>query len=100
MPAFDRRVVSIVPGHPRTYDASEWRDAIVVLARGRIELECVGGGRYGLSRGAVLWLQRLPLRAIHSRGREPAVLIVIRRRRDQNGPVSSPSSSVSRTFSE
>jgi hypothetical protein len=79
-PRFTRRVVALMPGRPRAYDDAEWRGAIVVVERGQIELEGLDGSRHGFGCGAILWLDRLPLRAIHSCGPAPAVLVAIARR--------------------
>lgn len=76
---FDRRAVTIAAGRSRAYDEHEWRDAVVVVERGYIELEGARGSRLRFLRGDVLWLQGLPLRAIHNPGRETAVLVAIRR---------------------
>jgi hypothetical protein len=80
-PAFVRREVLVAPGLERIYDESEWWDALVVVARGALELECVSGRRCCFEAGAMLWLVGLPLRALHARGDEPAVLIAVSRRR-------------------
>jgi hypothetical protein len=80
-PRFDRRTITIAPGRSRAYDEHEWRDAIVVIERGPVEVEGARGSRLRFLRGDILWLQGLPLRAIHNPGREQAVLITIRRRR-------------------
>jgi hypothetical protein len=37
-PAFELRVVAVAPGGERPYDEDEWRDALVVVERGEIEL--------------------------------------------------------------
>lgn len=78
---FDRRVVSVPPGRARDYDEDDWRDALVVVVRGEIELEARSGGRERFARGAVLSLAGLSLRALHNRGAEPAELVTVRRRR-------------------
>ncbi|MGZ6696693.1 MAG: hypothetical protein ACXVFL_13775, partial [Solirubrobacteraceae bacterium] len=75
------RRVAVAPGRTRAYDEAEWRDAVVVVARGRIELEGLSGARRTFERGAVLWLVGLPLRALHNHGREPAVMIAFTRLR-------------------
>jgi hypothetical protein len=80
-PGFELRIVVVAPGRPRAYDESEWRDALVVVERGEIELESLGGSRARLLRGDVVWLRGLPLRALHNPRREPALLVAVSRRR-------------------
>jgi len=80
----ERRVVTVAPGQSRPYDEVEWRDAIVVVERGEIELEGSSGERHGFRGGDVLWLTGLPLRALHNPSRrEPAVLVAVSK---QAGP--------------
>lgn len=83
--AFEAREIAVSPGHERAYDEAEWRDALVVVERGEIELECSGGARQRLERGAVVWLTGLPVRALHNRGSEVAVLVAVSRRRRTSG---------------
>jgi hypothetical protein len=78
---FELRVAAVAPGRERPYDEADWRDALVVVERGDVELECLGGTRQRFGRGDVLWLVGLPLRALHNRGRDPAVLVAVSRRR-------------------
>ena len=78
---FVHRVVRVPPGRARDYDEADWRDALVVVVRGEIELEARAGGRERFARGAVLSLAGLPLRALHNQGAEPAELLAVRRRR-------------------
>ena len=73
---FVRRTVSLPPGGALEYDEADWRDALVVVVRGEIEL---GGERFG--RGSVLSLAGLSVRALHNRGAEPAELVAGRGRR-------------------
>lgn len=80
-PGFQVRRVAVAPGRTRAYDEAEWSDALVVVERGRIELEGLSGSRRTFERGAVLWLVGLPLRALHNHGREPAVMVAFTRRR-------------------
>jgi hypothetical protein len=70
------RVVVVPVGGERAYDAAEWRDALVFVARGRIELGGAGGDRLSVAAGAVLWLDGLTLR---NPGPEPAVLLAVTR---------------------
>ena len=79
-PMFHRRVIELAPDSRRVYDGTEWCDAIILVERGRIELESTDGGRHAFGRGDVLWLRGLPLRALHNRGHEPAVLVAVSRR--------------------
>lgn len=78
--AFELRVIAIAPGHSRAYEEAEWRDAIVVVERGELELECTRGGRRNFGRGETLLLAGLPLRALHNPGREPVLLAAVSRR--------------------
>jgi hypothetical protein len=78
-PAFDRRVVTIAPGRARLYDPDEWHDSLVVVEQGEIHVECRAGRFRSFRDGAVLWLTGLPLRALHNRGSEPAVVVAVSR---------------------
>jgi hypothetical protein len=78
-PGFELRAVWVEAGGDRIYNEAEWRDALVVVARGEIELECRGGSRHRLVLGDVVWLSGLPLRAIHNRRPERALLVAISR---------------------
>jgi quercetin dioxygenase-like cupin family protein len=75
------KTVVLEPGHRLAFDQADWRDAIVVVEGGALELECLGGSRERFVRGDLLWLCGLPLRALHNPGREPVVLSVVARRR-------------------
>lgn len=79
-PAFDYRAVAVEPGGARIYNEAEWRDAIVVVGSGEIELEALGGNRQRFQCGDVLCLSGLPLRSLHNRGTEPALLVSVSRR--------------------
>ncbi|HEV3477822.1 MAG TPA: hypothetical protein VG144_00075 [Gaiellaceae bacterium] len=76
---FDVRAVGVEPGGHRIYHATEWDDALVVIARGEVELECLSGTRVTFGRGDLLWLAGLPLRALHNPGREPVLLVAVSR---------------------
>jgi hypothetical protein len=81
-PGFDVRAVALEPGVERIYDEAEWRDAIVFVASGVIELECRSGQRHRFESGDILWLAELPLCALHNPGGEAAVLFTVSRTRD------------------
>jgi hypothetical protein len=78
-PSFRLRLVVVGPGQARAYDEAEWRDALVVVEHGEIELEGATIGALRFERGDVLMLVGLPLRALHNRGREPALLAAVSR---------------------
>jgi len=79
-PAFVRRHVVVEPGTERPYAADEWRDALIIVKRGEIAVECRSGGVIRFVRGDMLWLTGLPLRALRNEGPEPAVLVAVSRR--------------------
>ncbi len=79
-PAFETRVVTVAGGCSRAYDADEWRDAIVVIECGEVELETSTGVRRTFGSGAILWLEGLSLRALNNRGSDPVVLVAVSRR--------------------
>jgi len=85
---FRRRSVVLESGQSRPSGDAEWRDALVIVERGDVELECAAGGRRRFSGGAVLWLEGIDLRMLHNVGDEPAVLLAVSRRRDEepHGP--------------
>jgi hypothetical protein len=76
---FAVRVVEVAPGEARVYDEEEWRDAIVLVRRGEIALRGASGASRSFRRGDLLWLERVPLAALHNPGGEPAVLLAIAR---------------------
>lgn len=79
-PSFERRVVTLAPGSSRPFDKAEWAGALVVVDRGEVEVEGRCGTCRSFRRGDILWFEELPLRALHNRGDEPAVLIAVCRR--------------------
>jgi quercetin dioxygenase-like cupin family protein len=86
-PAFVVRAVAVAPGRERPYDEAEWRDAIVSVTCGEIEIECSGGSRHRLRTGDVLWLTGLPVLALRNRGPEPALLVAVSRRSVSEQPI-------------
>jgi quercetin dioxygenase-like cupin family protein len=77
--AFDLRVTVIPPGGQEAYREADWRDALVLVESGEVELECEGGSRERFGPGDVVCLAQLPLRALHNRGHEPALLVAVSR---------------------
>jgi hypothetical protein len=77
---FRRRAVELAPDEELPIDAGEWRDAIVFLETGEVEVECAARRCRRFAAGAVLCFPR-PVRAVRNSGGEPARLIAISRRR-------------------
>ncbi len=82
-PAFVRREVVLVPGAERAYVAADWRDALVIVEQGTLELVGLGGTCRRLECGAVLWLAGLPLRALRNPGSVNTRIVAISRRTDE-----------------
>lgn len=80
-PGFEMRVVTVAPGDTMAYREAEWRDALVVIERGLIQLQGPGGARRDFATGDVLCLVGLSLLALHNRGPGPAVLVAVSRKK-------------------
>ena len=78
-PGFARRTVVLGPGVSRRSHDAEWDDALVIVERGEVGLECTAGGRRRFGAGSVLWLTGISLAALHNEGTEPVVLIAVTR---------------------
>jgi hypothetical protein len=76
---FRRRVLALAPGEELDIDADRWRDALVVVESGEVELECAAGERSRFAAGAVLCLLP-PVCFLRNTNSEPARLIAISRR--------------------
>jgi hypothetical protein len=85
-PGFAARVVTVPPGGGRHYDDADFGDALVVVERGQVELECLGGSRRRFAAGDLLCLDGLGVRTLHNPGRAPAVLVAVSRRSGVTGP--------------
>ena len=72
---FARRVVAIEPGDELPFVAADWRDAIVLVQGGPLELGCHAGGWRRFDAGAVLCLDGLALRVLRNPG--PAAIRVV-----------------------
>lgn len=84
-PGIELRAIVVAPGGERAYDEAEWLDALVVVERGEVELECLSGRRQRFRSGAVLVLFGLPLRALRNSSREPVLLVAVSRSRQRLG---------------
>ena len=76
---FRRRVLELAPDEELRIDARSWRDAIVFLETGEIELECRAGRCRRFAPGAVLCLLP-PVRLLRNCGGDRVRLIAISRR--------------------
>jgi hypothetical protein len=79
-PGFRARIVTIPPGGELLFRERDWRDAIVVAERGRVEIASHTGATLRFGHGSLLWFSGLPLRAVRNPGRDPAVLVAVSRR--------------------
>jgi hypothetical protein len=79
-PAFRLRTVAVGPRRALEFDEAEWRDSLVVVERGEIELECHDGSGQRFGPGDVLCLVGLPLCALVNPGHEPVLLLAVSRR--------------------
>ncbi|MGH3058830.1 MAG: hypothetical protein ACRDPP_11425 [Gaiellaceae bacterium] len=79
-PPFRLWTVALAPGRQLPFDEAAWRDALVVVEHGEIELECLDGSRERFARGDVLCLVGVPLRALRNPGREAVLLVAVSRR--------------------
>jgi hypothetical protein len=80
---FQVRRIVVDCGAERTFDETEWLDAIVLVEEGEVELECMRGSRRRFGRGDLLWLMGLPLRVLRCCGSGPVVLLAVSRRRSE-----------------
>ena len=67
---------------------AEWRDALVIVERGRRRLECAAGGRRRSPAARSLWLDGDRPAVLHNVGDEPVVLLAVSRPPDEepHGP--------------
>jgi hypothetical protein len=76
-PGIRRRSLVIPPGSRHAYRPSDWKEAIVMVKRGEIELECPGQAPRRFGPGDLLWLGGLGAGAIRNHGPGPAVLVAV-----------------------
>jgi quercetin dioxygenase-like cupin family protein len=61
------------------FEESQWRDALVIVESGEVELETTTGQRRRFRSGDMLWLTGLSLRCLSNPGDEPLVLRAVSR---------------------
>jgi 8-oxo-dGTP pyrophosphatase MutT (NUDIX family) len=79
-PWSERRVITLASGEARPYLEADWRDSLVIIERGTIDIECLAGSHRAFGPGDLLWLVGLPLRTLRNLGPGPTVLVAISRR--------------------
>jgi hypothetical protein len=84
-PSFRRRIVTIEPGCWRPYAAAEWRDTLVVVRSGEVELETCDGQRWRFRCGAVLCLAGMSLKGLWNPGTIDTLLLAVWRRQGEGG---------------
>ncbi len=78
-PTFIARRVVLAGCSSQRFDEAQWRDALVVVERGTVEVETMSGLRRAFGVGDILWLTGLNLRALHNPSVEDAVLAAVSR---------------------
>ena len=79
---FAFRTVTVDPGGCLPFEEDAWRDALVTVESGELELVMACGRSCYFQRGDLLWLQGLPLASLRNRGDEPTVLVAASRNRE------------------
>jgi quercetin dioxygenase-like cupin family protein len=76
-PSFGRRVVELAPGAELAFDPAIWRDAIVFVLAGEVEVRCAGGASHRFGPGDIVCFTRLPVRTLCNGGAVPVRLLAI-----------------------
>jgi hypothetical protein len=76
---FARRVLRLAPGLELDLEASGLPDAIVVVEKGEVELECRSGTRRRFGCGSMIPIARPPIAHLRSVGPGPLVLVAVSR---------------------
>jgi len=79
-PEFTLRVVTVLPGRPYAYQVAEWRECLVVVESGELELEHIDSSRHRFGPGSLLAMDSMPLRWLHAAGPGPVLLSAVSRR--------------------
>lgn len=79
-PSFRARTVALPRDCALPVDEVAWRDALVIVERGEIDVECERGATGRFVAGDVIWLCGLDVHTLRNRGADVAVLTAISRR--------------------
>jgi hypothetical protein len=80
-PNFRLRTLTLQPCDAIDYRGADWVDALVVVERGELEIECSSGARAWFQEGAILVLADLTVGCLRNSGSGPLVLSAISRER-------------------
>lgn len=83
--ALTKTVVELAAGEVLAGDTASWRDALVFVTGGEIDVECVSGARRRFGDGDILCFSQLPVRSLRNCGDGPATLLIVRRRTQRTG---------------
>ena len=76
---FQLRTLTLQPADAIDFRPADWADAVVVVERGELQIECRTGQRATFPQGAVLVFDGIPLRRLGNAGRSPLVLSALSR---------------------
>jgi hypothetical protein len=76
---FSRRVYRLASGLELAMEPGRVPDAVVVVMRGELELECKTGAHRRFGRGAMIPITRLPVTHLRSVGPGPLILVAVSR---------------------
>ena len=79
---FALRTVRVEPGAALPYEEGAWRDTLVTVESGELELVMTCGRSCFFQPGDLLWFQGLPLAELRNRGDAPTVLVATTRNRE------------------
>ena len=79
-PAFERWRLSLAAGETWPAAAAAWRDALVLVEHGLLEVRCPAGARGSYPEGALLPLGALDAAELHNPGPGRLEILAIRRR--------------------
>lgn len=78
--SFERHTVTIGAGDELAYIDHDWRDTLIVVSSGEVEVVCAAGGRRRFSSGDMLWFDGLDVRTLRNVGGDQLVIAGVRRR--------------------
>ena len=74
-----RREIVISPSSSLAFDARAWRDTIVVVSCGTLDIVSTHGARARFGAGAIVCFERLSVDCLRNPGDRPLVLIAVTR---------------------